>query len=270
MDFADEDIAPDEGEKLRLRLASISQKISELLATAARGRILREGVRVVLFGPTNAGKSSLLNRLLGYDRAIVSESHGTTRDTVEEAINLRGMPVRLLDTAGLRASSDAVEQEGMARTGQSLQKADLSVHVADRNRPRPADFEAGQNGGTQILVLNKSDLPEHSDWKTTEALRISCVSGAGLPQLEDEIVKRIGQESLQAESSVAINARHRDCLRRALEAGQRVDDALRAGVTPDCYAIDLKEAVTAVGEVIGTVDREEILDSVFAQFCIGK
>jgi tRNA modification GTPase len=270
MDFADEDIAPDEGDRLRARLTSISQKISELLATADRGRILREGVRVVLFGPTNAGKSSLLNRLLGYDRAIVSDSHGTTRDTVEEAINLRGIPVRLLDTAGLRDSEDTVERQGMARTEQSLQKADLSVHVADRSMPRPEEFEAWQNRGAHILVLNKSDLPEHVDWKTTEALRISCMTGAGLSQFEDEVIARVGHENLQAESSVAINARHRDCLRRALQACQRVDEALAAGVTADCYAVDIKQAVMAIGEVIGTVDHEQVLDSVFGQFCVGK
>jgi tRNA modification GTPase len=270
MDFADEDIAPDEGDKLRARLAPICRKISELLATADRGRILREGVRVVLFGPTNAGKSSLLNRLLGFDRAIVSQSHGTTRDTVEEAINLRGIAVRLFDTAGLRQTGDAVEREGMARTEQSLQKADLSVHVADRSMPRPAEFDSWQNRIGHILVLNKSDLPEHDDWKTTEALRVSCLSGEGISQFEDEIVVRVGRENLQAESTVAINTRHRDCLRRALEACLRVNDALTAGVTPDCYAVDIKQALGAVGEVIGTVDHEQILDSVFGQFCIGK
>jgi tRNA modification GTPase len=270
MDFADEDINPDEGEKLRARLASICQKISELLATADRGRILREGVRVVLFGPTNAGKSSLLNRLLGYDRVIVSESHGTTRDTVEEAVNLRGIALRLLDTAGLRETEDAVERQGMARTERSLQKADLSLHVADRSVPRAADFESWKSSGAHILVLNKSDLPEHADWKTTEALRISCATGEGLSRLEDEIVARVSRENLQAESSVAINARHRDCLRRALESCGRVDHALIARVTPDCYAVDIKQALTAVGEVIGTVNHEQILDSVFGQFCIGK
>ena len=117
---AEEHVAPDEGAPLRTRLDSIRQKIGDLLATAEQGRILREGVRAVIYGPTNAGKSSLLNRLLGYDRAIVSRQPGTTRDTIEEVINLRGIPVRLLDTAGLRESADEVEREGMARTEKSL------------------------------------------------------------------------------------------------------------------------------------------------------
>src|SRR5204862_6671180 len=116
IDFPEEGIAPDEGARLRARLDSIRQQMRTLLATADRGRVLREGLRVVIYGPTNAGKSSLLNRLLGYERAIVSERPGTTRDTIEEVINLHGIPIRLLDTAGLRESGDAIEQERMART----------------------------------------------------------------------------------------------------------------------------------------------------------
>src|SRR5205823_13692377 len=127
-------------EKLSAQLDSIRNDVSILLATACQGRILREGVRVVIYGATNAGKSSLLNGLLGYDRVIVSETHGTTRDTIEEVINLRGVPVRLLDTAGLRSSTDHVEREGIARTEKSLETADLRLHIVDRNAAKPAHF----------------------------------------------------------------------------------------------------------------------------------
>ena len=140
IDFPEEGIAPDEGEKLAARLDLTREKISALIATADRGRILREGVRVVIYGATNAGKSSLLNRLLGYDRVIVSETHGTTRDTIEEVLNLRGLPIRLLDTAGLRASTDNLEREGIVRTEKSLRSADLCLHIADRNAPKPPDL----------------------------------------------------------------------------------------------------------------------------------
>src|SRR5437762_9203560 len=128
-----------------------------LLATADQGRILREGVRVVIYGATNAGKSSLLNRLLGYERVIVSETHGTTRDTIEEMINLRGVPVRLLDTAGLRTSASALAREGIARTEKSLQTADLRLHIADRNAPQPSHFEECAGNVSEIVLLNKSD-----------------------------------------------------------------------------------------------------------------
>ncbi len=164
LDFADEDIAPDEGEKVQARLRSIMQKIGQLLATADRGRVLREGVRVVIYGPTNAGKSSLLNRLLGYERAIVSAAPGTTRDTVEESVELGGILVRLRDTAGIRESKDDVEREGMARTQQSLEQSDLTLHVMDGSAPRPPEFTTGEPDRLTILVLNKSDLPKHADW----------------------------------------------------------------------------------------------------------
>src|SRR5207244_12048904 len=133
IDFPEEGITPDEGETLRARLGSIREEIAALLATADQGRILREGVRVVIYGATNAGKSSLLNRLLGYDRVIVSDAHGTTRDTIEETVNLNGVPIRLLDTAGLRTSASELEREGIARTEKSLQLADLRLHIADRS-----------------------------------------------------------------------------------------------------------------------------------------
>ena len=272
IDFPEEGIAPDSEDEAAARLGSISEKMSALLATADQGRILREGVRVVIYGSTNAGKSSLLNRLLGYDRVIVSETHGTTRDTIEEVINLGGVPMRLLDTAGLRISADDVEREGVARTEKSLQSADLRLHIADRNAPKPADFQgrSGNGKGAKIVILNKSDLPEHCDWKGVEALRISCLTGEGVSQLEKEILARITKENLRPESMVAINARHRDCLRRALESCNRARQALRQGTAPEYVAVDLKEALRALGEVIGAVDVEQILDSVFSQFCIGK
>src|SRR6184192_3802614 len=138
IDFPEEGIAPDEGETLRGRLDSVREQIDALLATADQGRILREGVRVVIYGATNAGKSSLLNRLLGFDRVIVSETHGTTRDTIEEMLNLRGVPLRLVDTAGLRPSASDLEREGITRTEKSLRTADLLLHVADQSAPTPA------------------------------------------------------------------------------------------------------------------------------------
>jgi tRNA modification GTPase len=270
IDFPEEGITPDEGETLRARLDSVRQQIAALLATADQGRILREGVRVVIYGATNAGKSSLLNRLLGYDRVIVSDTHGTTRDTIEETVNLDGIPIRLLDTAGLRTSASELEREGIARTEKSLQLADLCLHIADRNAPKPAHFEERNRDSNEIVVLNKSDLPENSDWKDFHALRISCRTGEGLQELQKEILCRITQQNLKPESTLAINARHSDCLRRALESCDRAAEAQANGLSQEYAAIHLDEALRAVGEVIGVVDVEQILDSVFSQFCIGK
>jgi tRNA modification GTPase len=270
IDFPEEGIAPDEGEKLQARLDSAREKISVLVATAGQGRVLREGVRVVIYGATNAGKSSLLNRLLGYERVIVSDMHGTTRDTIEEAINLRGVPIRLLDTAGLRKSAGAVELEGIARTEKSLQTADLLLHIVDRNAPKPPHFNERVAGTNEIILLNKSDLPESPDWKDLTALRISCRTGDGISELENEILSRLARDNLRPESAIAINMRHCNCLRAALEACDRAQGALQNGVSPEYLAVDLNDALRAVGEVLGTVDVEQILDSVFEQFCIGK
>jgi len=278
IDFPEEGIDPEEGETLCARLDSVREEIAGLLATANQGRVLREGVRVVIYGATNAGKSSLLNRLLGYDRVIVSDTHGTTRDTIEESVNLEGVPIRLVDTAGLRTWESELEREGITRTEKSLQHADLSLHIADRNAPKPPYFNSRNlsefNGRTdntnEFVVLNKSDLPEHSDWKDVPALRLSCATGEGLPQLQKEILARIRQQNLRPESAIAINIRHRDCLRRALECCDRARTALGDGLSGEYVAVDLDQALRAVGEVIGVVDTEQILDSVFSQFCIGK
>jgi tRNA modification GTPase len=270
IDFPEEGIDPDEDETLSARLDSVREQIAALLATADQGRVLREGVRVVIYGATNAGKSSLLNRLLGYDRVIVSDTHGTTRDTIEESVILEGMPIRLLDTAGLRASKNELEREGIVRTERSLQLADLRLHIADRNAPKPAHFNGPGDCTNELVVLNKSDLSEHSDWKGVPGLRLSCVTGAGLSQLQDEILTRIRQQNLRPESAIAINMRHRDCLRRALESCDRAQTALGEDLSGEYVAVDLDQALRAVGEVIGVVDVEQILDSVFSQFCIGK
>jgi tRNA modification GTPase len=227
-------------------------------------------VRVVINGATNAGKSSLLNRLLGYDRVIVSDTHGTTRDTIEETVNLDGVPIRLLDTAGLRTSTSELESEGIARTEKSLQLADLRLHIADRNMPKPPDFEQRMGDSSEIIVLNKSDLPENHEWKDFHALRVSCLTGEGLPKLQKEILARITKQNLKPESALAINTRHRDCLRRALESCDRSTAAQAEGLSSEYAAIHLNEALCAIGEVIGVVDVERILDSVFSQFCIGK
>jgi len=271
IDFPEEGINPDDLEQLRRRLAGLTDQMSELIETADQGRVLREGVRVVIYGATNAGKSSLLNRLLGHERVIVSESHGTTRDTIEETLNLRGYPLRLIDTAGLRDAFDHIEREGIARTQKTLRQADLRLHVVDRSEAKPADFyNARPDSGIELLVLNKSDLPEHRDWNGIPGIPISCLTGDGLTTLGDEILARISGGHLQPDSTIAINARHRECLRRAHEACERAGAALQQQIAPEYVAVDVKEALHAVGEIIGTVDVEQVLDAVFGQFCIGK
>ena len=267
MDFPEEGISPDDVTTIHNRLESLRNEVDKLIATAETGRILREGLRVVIFGATNAGKSSLLNCMLGFDRAIVSEIHGTTRDSIEERINLRGVALRLFDTAGLRPPENLMEREGIERTQRTLETADLRLHIVDASGPRPRDFATNPD---EFLILNKSDLAEHADWSSTDAIRISCKTSAGLPNLADEIYRRIGGAKLSAESPVAINARHRDQLRRASNSIARALAAIGAGATPEMFAIDLHDAQHAIDELLGGGDEEAVRDAIFSQFCIGK
>ncbi|HEY1770057.1 MAG TPA: tRNA uridine-5-carboxymethylaminomethyl(34) synthesis GTPase MnmE [Chthoniobacterales bacterium] len=267
IDFPEEGIGAEIDEKFLARFDRVRARIGELLATAEQGRIFREGVRVVIYGATNAGKSSLLNRLLGFPRAIVSAIPGTTRDTIEEVVNMRGIALRLTDTAGLRAGGDELEQEGIARTQRSLADADLVLHLADANAPRPENFAVQNEERAELLLLNKSDLPEHPDWKKRDALRISCVAENGLAGLEEKVLAKINAQRWDVPSAVAINARHRDCLRRALAACDRAREVF---AQPELAAVDLHEALRAVGEVVGAAGSEDIRDALFATFCIGK
>jgi tRNA modification GTPase len=271
IDFPDEDIEPDVGAAFLARLDGIGGQIDVLLATADQGRIFREGVRVVIYGATNAGKSSLLNRLLGFSRAIVSETPGTTRDTIEEVVNLRGIAFRLTDTAGLRAGeTDAVENEGIARAERSLVHADLVLHVVDASEAKPVHFDSRPADRPEILLLNKTDLPEHADWTACDALRISCTSENGLAGLEEAILAKVTDQRWDVPSAVAINGRHRDCLRRARVACDEARSTFVQNLAPEFVAVDLRAALRAVGEVIGHADMEQILDALFATFCIGK
>src|SRR3954469_23191041 len=266
IDFPEEGIETVDERALATPLRLVCGQVTRLLETADQGRMLREGVRVVIYGATNAGKSSLLNRLLGQERVIVSELPGTTRDTIEESINLRGLPIRLIDTAGLRQASDAIEREGILRTEKTVQQADLRLFVVDASLARTAESRLRNNSGSTLLVLNKSDLVEHADWNGLVALRVSCVSGEGFDQLEQQILERVTGEQLHAESPVAINARHRACLCRVLDSCRHAAESLDQRMTAEYAAVDLHSALQALGEIIGTVDTEQVLDSGFSQF----
>src|SRR5580692_11562496 len=204
IDFPDEQIDPDTGKALRDRILALENRLDRLLATADQGRVLRHGLRTVIYGAPNVGKSSLLNLLLGYDRAIVSDVPGTTRDTIEEVINIRGIPVRLIDTAGARESSDFVESEGIRRTQQQVEQADLVIQVVDGSRP-PANLK-GFDDRNSVLLLNKCDLGLHPQWREFSGVRFSCKERAGLDDLNQAIWDQVmGEKVKLADVRVAIN-----------------------------------------------------------------
>ena len=272
IDFPEEDIDTDTGTALLGRLAGVDQSISKLLQTAEQGRILREGVRTVIFGSPNAGKSSLLNKLLGYERAIVSDVEGTTRDTVEEVVNVQGIPVRLIDTAGMRDSEDVVEAQGVERTRAQVKTADLILEVVDGTEAMTHHLSDEElSGKHHILVINKSDLSEHAHWAGKKGVRISCVNGEGLDQLGNVIAEELSMSAGEwGGHAVAINARHQACLKRAQAAVDSARATLQQGMGAEFVSIELRDAMEAIGEIAGRIDTEELLGEIFSSFCIGK
>lgn len=272
IDFPEEDIDPQTGALLKARVQSVLETVDSLLATADQGRVLREGVRTVIFGEPNVGKSSLLNRLLGFERAIVSSIAGTTRDTIEETINLHGIPLRLVDTAGVREAADLIEAEGIQRTVRQIEAADLLLEIADASQPKPEDAVFPATAAKHLLVLNKTDLGEHPSWAGTHAVRISCGCGAGFDALSETIREALHFGDVDwGEHAVAINARHQASLmlaRTALNAALELLDDPHSD--PELSAIDLRDALDALGEIPGRVDTEDLLGVIFSSFCIGK
>ncbi len=270
IDFPEEDIDPAVGESLRRGLVEQQERIEQLLATADQGRILREGVRTVIYGKPNVGKSSLLNRLLGYQRAIVNEREGTTRDVIEEVLNIQGIPLRMIDTAGVRQSDDAIEQEGIAMTKTQLERADLILQLDDLSCPQldqPLEVPAGIHC---LRILNKMD-EEDPSWQDCEGLRISCKTGEGFSALEEELARVLSLDGQHwGDHSVAVNARHQACLTRARAALKNAIASIQHGEESELTALSLRESLTAIGEISGVVDAEEILGEIFGNFCIGK
>jgi tRNA modification GTPase len=271
IDFPDEDIDPETGAALLGKLDAVRDEAQELLATARQGKILREGVRTVIYGEPNVGKSSLLNLWLGYERAIVSARPGTTRDVIEEVINLRGIPLRLVDTAGVRETADEVEREGMERTQRELARADLVLHVMDGSQERPSESVKIRSSAQVIGVLNKIDLGEHPSWATDSAVRISCLGELGIAALDAAVFDRIaGGQTAHRDWAVAINARHKACLESTLTWVQAAREALAGGLSAEFVAEELRAALDSIGDIVGRVDVEDILGRIFSTFCIGK
>ena len=277
IDFPDEDIDPDTGSALLQKLGTVREGIALLLRTADQGRILREGVRTVIYGAPNVGKSSLLNLLLGCERAIVSETPGTTRDTIEEVINLRGIPLRLVDTAGVREPRDEVEKQGIERTRKQMERAELALCIFDAGKP-PGEQASGMTlesfenrRGRAIAVANKIDLGEDKGWDAVPCVRISCKTGEGMERLSETIFERVmGGGVAMRDAGIAINARHQTCLQNAGRYCEAAKKTIEDGISAEFIAVELRAALDAVGEVVGKVDSEELLGEIFSTFCIGK
>ena len=267
LDFSEDELPPGFDAALAAGVDALSSRVEAKLSTAREGRILREGALVVLAGPPNAGKSSLLNALLGADRAIVSATAGTTRDAIEDWAEIGGWPVRLVDTAGLRATGDAVEAEGVARAEDLIARADLVLRLS------PADAEpsaAGAAGDSprEIRVCSKCDLGAMSP---SGARRVSARTGEGLDALRGDIANRLAKLAARRdeETGADVTTRQRACLLDAQGALARARSALDL---PDLVlaANELRAAAEAIGRVLGKVYSDDLLDALFSRFCVGK
>lgn len=284
IDFVDEDISFIDRDELVRSIEKTLAQIQAMLATANSGRVLREGARVVILGRPNVGKSSLLNRLLQEDRAIVTDIPGTTRDVIEEEVSFGGCRFTLVDTAGMRDTSDIVELEGMKRTEAARRQADVVLHVLDACGIRDgAALSADDTRPDEksLVVLNKMDLLDHPmvDTVVQQASRmvngtvipISVQSGLGLEALKGAIRVLLGQTSFEASDGVVVtNVRHADALTRASKSLREALAAVKEERTAECVAVDLREASEALGEITGAITSEEVLNRIFADFCIGK
>lgn len=273
IDFPEEDIDPETGNVMQVRMQKLVSRLQSLLDTAEHGRILRHGARTVICGEPNVGKSSLLNVLTGFERAIVSPVAGTTRDTIEEMLHIHGLPFRLVDTAGLRDSEDHLEQHGIARTGKELSRADVILEVVDASRSKSdatrVTLSPGQRG--HVLILNKTDLGVHPSWNEEPGIPFSCEAIEGIEALRlamrDAVWAGAGTGNQQL---MSINARHQSCFKKSEEALHQSMAAMLRKEAPEYVAFHVREAMHAVGEVTGRVDVEEVLGVIFSRFCIGK
>ena len=272
IDFPDEDAEFLAAPEVRERLTDIAARFARIAETVRQGRALREGLHVVIAGRPNAGKSSLLNALAGFDAAIVTEIPGTTRDVLRERIHVDGLPIHVVDTAGLRETEDVIEVEGLRRARLEMSRADLVLYVVDGTRGlQPGESSALPAGAATLVVWNKVDLPDAlpaPELENQPVVAVSALTGAGLPALREQLKSAAGY---QCESGAwSARRRHLDALARAQSLFEVAEGRLGERASFELVAEELRQAHQALGEVTGETSSDAVLGAVFATFCIGK
>ena len=281
IDFSEEDVEPLDKKEAVREMESMEKDLESLLATYHDGKILREGLNVVIIGKPNVGKSSLLNALLKEDRAIVTPIPGTTRDVISEYANFKGVPVRLVDTAGYHISKDTIELEGIKRTKIEMSEADIILMVVDTSLEVEADeleLERQIKDSECLVVLNKIDISSEdlvkgneSNFQDRQKARVSALKEEGIEELKEIIVScALTLKKDQTEGVILSSLRHKDALTRAKKSISLAKDSLHKNLSPEFVALDLKAALDGVGEVIGKTVTDDILNRIFSEFCIGK
>jgi len=291
LDFSDEDVEFADRRKLQNMVTECSEHISGLTESFKLGNVVKNGVPVAIVGATNTGKSTLLNAILGEERAIVSEIHGTTRDYIEDTVNLGGVMFRFIDTAGIRKTSEEIEILGIGKTYEKIHSASVVILMLDAQRPDNFDDgilqlkKAIDNGDQQvIIILNKTDIVESQTIllseikKLTKEMQINCKGilplsakeGTGLDRLKSLIIETQNDKSFTSSSTLVTNTRHYQSLLYANNALERVTSGLEESIPTDLLAQDIREALFHIGEIVGEVSNEEVLGNIFSKFCIGK
>ena len=276
LDYPDEDIEPFRLQAYADTLTSASKKLDALLSSCRRGNFIKNGVQAAILGAPNAGKSSLLNALAGFDRVIVTDIPGTTRDAVEQTVTLGRHLLRLLDTAGIRDTSDTVEHLGVERSFQAAQSCQLAFFVVDGSKPLTPEDEAAMDAALQapdaIAILNKQDLPcviDPSELPFSYVIPVRCAKQAGLDLLE-QALDMVFDDEAPCDGSILTNARQADAIAKSRASIEAARSSLRLGMTPDAVLVDVEAAMEALGEATGRVVREDITNRIFERFCVGK
>jgi len=281
IDFPEDEIEGFDSNQLEERLKEIKEPIQKLIKTAKQGKLYQEGIKTVIVGKPNVGKSSLLNYLLQENRAIVTDVPGTTRDVIEEYINLDGIPLKVIDTAGVRESEDVVEKIGVEKTRESLKKADLVLMMLDVSQGLTEEDKQVYNlikGQPTIVVVNKTDLDKNIDidelekqFKEHPLLWTSVKEEKGMEELKNTILEEIFHEQINVDSDVMVTkVRHRDALNKAFQSIEKVEQSLNDGMPYDFLTIDLKDVLFYLGSITGETVTDDIIDQIFSDFCLGK
>ena len=278
LDFAEEDVEFANRGQLRSLIQQIHSVIAKLIRSFEQGNVLKNGVPVVIAGKPNVGKSTLLNALLNEERAIVSDIAGTTRDTIEDEINIHGVTFRFIDTAGIRDTEDVIEAKGVERTREKMKQARLIIYLFDPTQDQISDIQQ-QIADVQglnipfVTIINKSDLlteVQKEEFEVLNPIYISAKQGLGIEELKDELLNQVNLSNINTEDVMITNIRHVEALQHTQEALEKVLFGIDNPITSDFLAMDIRQALQYLGEITGTVTTDDLLENIFSKFCIGK
>lgn len=278
LDFGEEDVEFANRDQLKNLIQKIHSVIHKLISSFEQGNVLKNGVPVVIAGKPNVGKSTLLNTLLNEERAIVSDIAGTTRDTIEDEINIKGITFRFIDTAGIRETADVIEAKGVERTREKMKQARLIIYLFD---PTQDQIEAVQDQIQEVqelnipfvTIINKSDLlteAQRTAYAVLNPLNISAKEQIGIEELKDELLNQVNLSNINTDDVMVTNIRHVEALQNTQTALEKVIYGIDNPVTSDFLAMDIRQALHHLGEITGTVTTDDLLENIFSKFCIGK